>query len=350
MLIQNTGVTLHNKAAATLGYTLFAPIGGNKVNLIDLDGNIVHQWQTRGGSTNTCMLLPNGNLWVLESHPEPALIRIASSGRICEYDWDGNLVWEHLDHNQHHDARRLPNGGAVYLAWELLDNVATSKVQGGIPSTEHPEGIVGEVVREVDADGKVVWEWKTADLDFAQFPLYRNATRQCYGHTNSVEVLSDGNYLVSFKVFNMVAIIDRQTKAFKWVYQNNALGGQHDAQMLDNGNVLVFANGVYASDLQNSSVWEIDPRTNKIVWQYKQKKNAMSFYSSFISGCQRLPSGNTLICEGQMGCLFEVTPDHDIVWEYVNPKFRPNPKFGLTNWIFRARRYAPDSPEIRNRL
>ena len=39
----------------------------------------------------------------------------------------------------------------------------------------------------------------------------------------------------------------------------------------------------------------------------------------FISGRQRLPNGNTLICSGANGTLFEVTPEKEIVWKYVNP-------------------------------
>ncbi len=43
------------------------------------------------------------------------------------------------------------------------------------------------------------------------------------------------------------------------------------------------------------------------------------FYSSFISGTQRLSNGNTLICSGANGTIFEVTPEKAIVWKYVNP-------------------------------
>ena len=52
------------------------------------------------------------------------------------------------------------------------------------------------------------------------------------------------------------------------------------------------------------------------------------------------PSGNTLICEGQWGRLFEVTPEGDIVWEYVSPFMGPD-RFGdPSNEVFRAYRYA----------
>jgi hypothetical protein len=57
---------------------------------------------------------------------------------------------------------------------------------------------------------------------------------------------------------------------------------------------------------------------DKPVWSYSApKKN--EFYSSFISGVQRLPNGNTLICSGANGTVFEVTPSKEIVWKYINP-------------------------------
>ena len=128
------------------------------------------------------------------------------------------------------------------------------------------------------------------------------------------------------------------------------MGGQHDAQMLDNGNILIFANGAYSRDLHHSEVWEIDPATNDIVWRYAAKDNPQSFFSPHIGGCQRLSSGNTLICEGAKGCVFEVTPEGDIVWEYVSPFANETEIFGKVNWLFRARHYAADGPELAGRL
>ena len=54
------------------------------------------------------------------------------------------------------------------------------------------------------------------------------------------------------------------------------------------------------------------------VWTY-QGTPATAFYSSEISGCQRLPNGNTLICEGVKGNLFEVTSAGACVWQYLCP-------------------------------
>ena len=60
---------------------------------------------------------------------------------------------------------------------------------------------------------------------------------------------------------------------------------------------------------------EIDPVTLALVWSYA----APNFYSVNIRGAQRLANGNTLITEGTTGRVFEVTPDKDVVWEYLAP-------------------------------
>ena len=59
----------------------------------------------------------------------------------------------------------------------------------------------------------------------------------------------------------------------------------------------------------------------KPVWHY-EAKNRTDFFSAEISGAHRLPNGNTLICAGVVGHLFEVTPAGEMVWQYVNPMVR----------------------------
>lgn len=94
-----------------------------------------------------------------------------------------------------------------------------------------------------------------------------------------------------------------------------------------------------------SRVLQFNPVTLEITWQYTPLEHgcflftdASKFYSSYISSAQRLPNGNTLITEGSDGHLLEVTPEHEIVWEYINPYF--NNMFGkfTNNMIYRAYR------------
>jgi len=95
-------------------------------------------------------------------------------------------------------------------------------------------------------------------------------------------------------------------------------------------------------------VWEINPGSKEVVWRYVAKDDMTSFFSPHMGGAQRLPSGNTLICEGNKGCLFEVTPDGDVVREFVSPHFVDSEQFGQINWLFRSRWYAADAEQIVN--
>ncbi len=124
---------------------------------------------------------------------------------------------------------------------------------------------------------------------------------------------------------------------------------QHDCEQLANGNIMLFANGCNVPTVPYSRVIEFDPRTHKSVWEYRGRP-IYTFFSPHISGAQRLKSANTFICEGQWGRLFEVTPEGDIVWEYVSPFMGLDRSGDPSNEIFRAYRYDADSPQIRNRV
>jgi len=117
------------------------------------------------------------------------------------------------------------------------------------------------------------------------------------------------------------------------------LFGQHSAHWIPDGlpgagNLLVFNNGLNRPDGAYSTVEEIELPydakggylkeefvafgPSKAKWSYGSKQNT-SFYSMLISGAQRLPNGNTLVCSGTQGLLFEVTSEGEIVWQYKHP-------------------------------
>ena len=91
---------------------------------------------------------------------------------------------------------------------------------------------------------------------------------------------------------------------------------------------------------------EVNPKTNKIEWEYKDNPPT-EFYSGIGSSVQRLPNGNTLINEFDLGRVFEVTYDGELVWEYVSPfytgKVRSKLKgaeLGRNNCMHYIRRYG----------
>ena len=186
-------------------------------------------------------------------------------------------------------------------------------------------------------------------------------------HTNGIDYHSGLDLIVlSARRFHEVWIIDHSTTTaeaagsrggrqgrggdllYRWgnprtygrgTDADRRLFGQHDATFVEGPtpgvpHVLVFNNGEGRPGGNFSSVDEIalpfDPERGfpfrpdgafepqEPAWSYVAPKKE-SFFSSFISGAQRLPDGNTLICSGAPGRLFEVTREKEIVWDYLNP-------------------------------
>jgi hypothetical protein len=88
--------------------------------------------------------------------------------------------------------------------------------------------------------------------------------------------------------------------------------------MVGDGNILIFDNGV---EREYSRVLEVNPGTGKIEWEYVGDPPE-TFYSPTKGSAQRLPNGNTLICESDRGRAFEITREGEIVWEWWNPEFK----------------------------
>ncbi len=351
MRFQQTGLLHHDPARSYAGFTTITPFRHPSCYLVDMAGETVHQWDLPGALGSKAYLLPGGNLLCSVATDEGAPLKAAKGGRILELDWDGNVVWEHVDHDQHHDLRRLENGNTLYIAWEELTGEEVSRVKGGVAGTERDGKIYGDVFREVTPSGDVAWEWRLADVDLDKYPLAEDCQREEWAHANSCAPANDGNFLFNFRHLDLMMIVDRGTKEIVWEQRDRSWGHQHNPEMLENGNITFFANGM--NNLYqpvHSRAMELDPRTGEITWFYRDPQS-WCFFSPVMGGVQRLPNGNTLINEAVTGRFFEVTHEGDMVWEFINPYFLEVPVFDAPcNACFRAYRYAPDSPEIGGRL
>jgi hypothetical protein len=85
--------------------------------------------------------------------------------------------------------------------------------------------------------------------------------------------------------------------------------------MLENGNILIFDNGV---ERESSRVIELNPISLEIEWEYGTHAGEQ-FYSYSKGSAQRLPNGNTLICDSDNGRALEVTREGETVWEWYGP-------------------------------
>jgi hypothetical protein len=301
---------------------------------------------------------------------------------------DGMTIWSA---RQHHDWQResLPAG---YYSPE-----STPAIEGGttliLTHTNRTQSNVADVVLEDDRlievswNGDIIWEWVASDhigeLGFAADA--RNAIKAAAAfnkargsfdwlHINSATYVgpnrwfdqgdarfAPNNVIVSSREASLLAIVARDGRIvwrlgpdFSESPELRAIRqiiGQHHAHLIPKGlpgagNLLVFDNGGssgygFANPIApdgtgafaraTSRVLEINPVTLELIWSYANPR----FFSTNISGAQRLPNGNTLITAGAGGRMFEVTREGAIVWEYMYPLFSgPN----ASNAVYRAYR------------
>jgi hypothetical protein len=344
-----TGLRALDPERAWPGYTLFAPrSGAGIVYLIDLDGSVVHTWQMPYPPGNYGYLTGRGALFyngtVIEAPTRFISDKPWKGGVALEADWSGRVLWEvrHPDHN--HDGIRLRNGNVLLLCLAQLPQDLVPRVKGGIPGTEHNGEMYGNNLVEMTTDGQIVWEyrtWEHLDPETDCITAVQDL-RELWTGENGLAELPNGDIIVSFRTISTVIIIDRKTGKIIWKLGAPPLCGQHAPTPLPNGNLLIFDNGPHRLDhsMPFSRVIEVEPPTKKIVWEYREKRES-DFFSPRISNAQRLPNGNTMICEGDFGRLFEVTAGGEIVWEYVNPYFGGPPN-AQNNRVFRAYRYSAE--------
>jgi hypothetical protein len=342
------GLVYRDKRKSFGGYTLYSPVRGHHADLLDPAGRVVHQWRHRDGIQHV-RWLANGNLLVQTLPPEAAegTENIGgSAAAIVELDAESNVVWEHRDVYMHHDYQRLDDGTTLYIRWEKLPPDVAARVQGGHRGKDDPDWMWGDVIQQVDGGGQVLRTWRSWEHlstdHHVKCPL---ESRKEWTHCNSLEVTPDGDWLVSFRLTDTVAIIDGRTGDVRWRWGPDHLSHQHHATWLANGNIQVFDNGCHRREAPSfSQVVEVDRQTKKVVWSY-QSTPILAFYSFMISGAERLPNGNVLVTEGATGRLFEITSDGEVVWEFVSPWLLPS-RFGDTTAVFRAYRVAADDRRL----
>jgi len=345
--ITKTGLTAYNPQKTCPGYVVYCPsFGRGAVHLIDLNGKIIHEWELDYAPGLWGYLLPNGNLFYIgksqtdHSDEIGPWWRNERGGLMMEIDWDNNIVWKHEDNMQHHDARRTQTGGAIYLTIERIPDEIAVQVKGGIPDSEGEHGMFADLLIEVDSTGKKIWEWHAYKyLDLEKDIINHGLKRHEWSHGNTIVPIGNDRVMVSFRGISVVAIIEKSTKEIVWKLNQETLSQQHDPSLLENGNILVFNNGTDRPDAfaPFSEVLEIDV-DSELAWKYRDKPN-WNLFSPHIGGAQRLPNGNTLIIEGWFGRMFQVTPDNELVWEFIND-YSPIPGWSTEiNSFFRARHY-----------
>ncbi len=161
---------IYNSEMATDGFVLYEPSNGTFTYLLNKEGEVVHSWTSDLNSMNS-YLQPNGHLIRMERDENfPTFAAGGQSGRIREYDWDSNIVWDFTYYNEkeltHHDIEILPNGNILAISYDAL-TPEEAKAAGRDPEHTPKAGIWLDKIIEIQpikpTDGKIVWEWRMRD-------------------------------------------------------------------------------------------------------------------------------------------------------------------------------------------
>ena len=116
-------LTLRSMPKAFAGYTLVTPLRSTATYLVDMQGRVVRTWESEYTAGQVAYLLENGHVLRAGqlSDKERLFASPAAGGRLQEFTWDGELIWDFKLHNDkqvpHHDFTRLPNGNILLLLW-----------------------------------------------------------------------------------------------------------------------------------------------------------------------------------------------------------------------------------------
>ena len=405
--VRQLGV-IKNTDKASPGYTLFAPKHFTKTYLMDNNGMVVNEWESAYEPGQSVYLLENGNLIRCCLTQNKTFIGGGEGGRLEEYDWDGNLVWEYWlsdDQNlMHHDVAPMPNGHI--LAMVVEHKSMEEAIQAGFnpdmlkDNQLFPDYIV-EIEKTGPKSGKIVWQWHVWDHLVQNFDKtkdnYGNVAatpgkvdpngsgrraKAFWNHFNSIDYNAElDRIVISCRGNSEIWIIDHgitteEARGPKgdllYRYGNpsthkqrgqQTLFQQHDSQWIPAGlpgagNILVFNNGLGRG---YSSIDELNiskSGSTRLVWRYTDP-DPQTFFSQEISSAQRLPNGNTLINAGVHGTVFEVTPEGETVWEYVNPVTTHvlqqgdtvplDHRYHAQNALFKVHRYPVDYAAFKGR-
>ena len=405
--LQNDGSIIQN--AADPDFPIFAGGGeAGRIEKITWDSKVVWDYEYANEEHlhhHDFTVMPNGHILVIAWEARSAN-EVLAAGRKAELIPKAGLWPEEIVEIEPTDDRH----GKVVWEWHVWDHLIQDtdpkKAHYGKPA-DHPELLdvnIGEPLPPpisqdsfniLKKQGRIIW---------------RNQTRENQGsdvyHFNAIKYNPDLDQIVfSSPHLSEIFIIDHSTTSkeaaghnggrwgkggdflYRWGNPQNykrgdstdeQLFGQHDVRWIEKGfpgegHLTIFNNNHYGPDSTNySTVYEIVPPTDskgnyiiekgkpfgpdKPLWMFKAA-DSLSFWSSFISGAQRMKNGNTFINEGAKGRFFEVTNDGKIVWQYINP-YRgdarkvngdPVPPMPLAFITFRSNFIPADHPGLANK-
>lgn len=357
---ERTGVVRYDQERAFNGYTLFTSAHAPAAFLIDMNGDIVHDWrlpydEIRDSSSpvpdprfpektfwRDAYLYPNGDVLAIYEAWGPRLFGYG----LVKVDRNSRLIWKRLDHI-HHDVS-VGSAGEIYAPMQVWRTEPIPE----FPQIKTP--CVEGFVIMLSPDGKLLKKVSIYEA-FAR-SSYRGMMRllavpenEDMLHTNSVKPLPPSfaaifpqagphTVLISSRNIDTIAVLDLDAEKIIWAMRG-PWARQHDARPLPNGNIMLFDDLGDFEHGNHSRVLEFEPKPFKLVWEFPGDTGEI-LDTEILGAEEKLQNGNVLITDSGTARMLEVTPDKKVVWEYRSP-FLEGDQHQYVGVLTSGHRYAP---------
>lgn len=315
--------------------------------LIDFDGNVIHEWRCNfddvwpgrdvGGGE------PQKHFWRrAHLYPDGSILGIFEYLGAVKLDSHSRVIWA-KDNSFNHDIS-VTDDGTIYM----LEQKPTAR-----PAVNPDLKIMDDHVTRLTQDGDIIDSVSLVDcvLNSPCRTLMDRVLLETADifHSNTLKVITEeqarvwpiatpGMVLVSFRELHTIALIDLHEKKVAW-WSSDVTRYQHEPIVTPRGTIMMFDN-IWCPG--RSRVVEIDPKDNTIVWQYAGTPQ-QPFYSLTCSMVQYLPNGELMVTSSDEGRAFSIDATGKPVWEFVNPH-RAGEDGELIATLFQCQRLPENFP------
>lgn len=325
------GALMHQPEQYSGEYNLIFSGHQQGADLIDRQGKLVHHWSfpyqdIYAGSRATVPdpetiywwqghLFANGDLLAMVTVDN----RSPSGVGLIKLDKDSNLLWHYPGHI-HHDFD-MDTQGNIYALVQSFSKTVPEYMPGAYLNEDFiildTHGSLKKQINIYDAINTSSYKHilerlpKSIAGDYLHVNAIEYIDKQKAGYA---DYLPEDSVLLDLRELDSILIVDLKSEAVTGMI-SGPWHRQHDPDILTNGNILLFDN--QSLDYQ-SRVLEFDPRTQKVIWEYRGTAE-QPLYSSIRAGQQLLANGNVFIFESNGSRLLEVNRAGELVWEYYHP-------------------------------
>ncbi len=353
------GVVRKNKRKLYGDYTLVSPADAQEAELLDLEGNVVHRWN-----------LPFRTIWDESSNDlEPAdaalifwrSLHLYSNGDLLasysvagdprgyglvKMDAHSNVIWTFDERAEgtfvvREDGtictvvgsiRTTPVDKMPQLVCPLIqDELVTLSAQGEVLSRIN---LLDAMVAQVDE--RILMRLSPAAIGVLGCNSLGVAGKALAQKIGAVE---EDDLLVSMRQAGLLVVVDPDNGNIHWL-TNGPWVRQGCAKVTKKGNIAVFDADGQRGRGGKSAFMVFDPLVRKLERIYDGSPGPY-LESRTWADIQILPNDNVLITESGAGRVFELTPENQVVWEWINP-CRAGKDDSYIACVWSAKRYTKE--------